>query len=536
MFWDPAHWQAPFEQFAKASGLTITIFDPALVRRFGPMMSQPLAKLLATIGSWSEGRPAERFEHALAARCLEQGKAVTELYADALRVDAVPALHDGQVEAVFVIGWVFDHFADPVRCERLGRALETPGHALWLTARQQPPVSAERFQVLTELLRTLSGSIINELSLLEALRETGRMKDEFLATVSHELKTPLTSMQLRAQMLHRLGLLSDDRSRKIFEALERGIEAQSRLVDDLLDGSRLVSGKLRLDPRPLDLSEVVRHALETIQPSASAKRVAVRYSAPERELRTIGDPGRLQQVLLNLLSNAVKFTPPEGTIWLRVREQGRQVTIEIADTGRGIEKAFLPFVFDRFSQARLTLGVGEQGPRPRPGDRPPHRRAARRLALGDERRPRPGRDLRDHAPARACRRRLRKKLGRARSIGRARGFTPRRALVRPGFRSPRLGPQPRGRLRVEARAEEVDELARLVSLDPRVVAGRDERHVAGPERDLLAVVHPDGEPAGEHVAGVLDLAAARARDRLHVLRPLPAGLVDAVGRGSDLRT
>jgi PAS domain S-box-containing protein len=178
-----------------------------------------------------------------------------------------------------------------------------------------------------------------------------RMKDQFLATVSHELRTPLNAIFGWVRLM-RAGKLDRADVTKALETIERNTRMQTQLVEDLLDVSRIVSGKLRLDLRPLNPVEVVRAAIEATRLTADAKGVALEASIDPVPCRLDGDANRLEQVVWNLLSNAIKFTPKGGRVDIAVRVEGiGHVAIEVTDTGHGIEADFLPFVFDRFRQA-----------------------------------------------------------------------------------------------------------------------------------------------------------------------------------------
>jgi len=196
------------------------------------------------------------------------------------------------------------------------------------------------------------------------LREANRIKDEFLATVSHELRTPLNSILGWAQLM-RTGTLDDNVSGRALQTIERNTRMLAQIIDDLLDVSRIISGKLRLDVKPIDLGPVVEAALEAVRPAAAAKHINLDLSLDSTVGAVSGDPGRLQQVVWNLLSNAMKFTPDGGTVEVRLEGVGSNACITIQDTGEGIPETFLPFVFDRFRQADSTftrmhggLGIG----------------------------------------------------------------------------------------------------------------------------------------------------------------------------------
>jgi signal transduction histidine kinase/ActR/RegA family two-component response regulator len=177
-----------------------------------------------------------------------------------------------------------------------------------------------------------------------------RIKDEFLATLSHELRTPLTSLLGWSSVLR-----DGQRDAKILaqglDAIDRNARVQAQLIDDLLDVSRIVSGKLNLDVRPLDVASVARAAINVVQPAADAKGITIDYDAEPGLGAISADSARLHQIIWNLLSNAVKFTPHGGKICVRVDHDGSDARVTVKDTGQGIDSEFLPRVFDRFRQA-----------------------------------------------------------------------------------------------------------------------------------------------------------------------------------------
>jgi PAS domain S-box-containing protein len=184
----------------------------------------------------------------------------------------------------------------------------------------------------------------------EELREANRLKDEFLATVSHELRTPLTAILGWAHLL-RTGQLDDKNSTSALETIERNARAQAQLIDDLLDVSRIITGKLRLDVRQVDPASFIEPAIEALRPAAEAKDVRIQKVMDTGVVSVAGDPARLQQVVWNLLSNAVKFTPKGGKVQVRLERINSHIEIAVSDTGAGIEPEFLPHVFERFRQA-----------------------------------------------------------------------------------------------------------------------------------------------------------------------------------------
>jgi PAS domain S-box-containing protein len=177
----------------------------------------------------------------------------------------------------------------------------------------------------------------------------GRLKDEFLATVSHELRTPLNAIMGWASLLkNRNDTVSIEKG---IDVIFRNAKAQSKIIEDILDVSRIITGKLRIEPAPVNLLSIVADAIEVVRPSAEAQGITIELRVPEEPLLLIGDAQRLQQVMWNLLSNAVKFNVAGGRVELSVEQLGSQVTITVSDNGKGIELDFLPYVFDRFKQA-----------------------------------------------------------------------------------------------------------------------------------------------------------------------------------------
>jgi PAS domain S-box-containing protein len=198
----------------------------------------------------------------------------------------------------------------------------------------------------------------------EEAERVSRMKDEFLATLSHELRTPLNAILGWSKVLNTGRSLSRN-SKQGLDAIERNARAQTKMIDELLDMNRIISGKIRLDVRRLVLADVVAAAVESVQPSADVKGVALASVLSSTSDFVLGDPSRLQQAIWNLLTNAIKFTPSGGTIWVTLERRGAEMILTIEDTGEGIAPDFLGHVFERFRQADASpsrqhggLGLG----------------------------------------------------------------------------------------------------------------------------------------------------------------------------------
>jgi CheY-like chemotaxis protein/nitrogen-specific signal transduction histidine kinase len=200
-----------------------------------------------------------------------------------------------------------------------------------------------------------------ESELRRAAEAANKAKDEFLATVSHELRNPLGAILGWARVL--LNNRDPRRLDKGLVVIERNAKAQVKLIEDILDVSRITSGKVVLDPRRIELASVIQHAVESIRPAAAAKSIRLMLALEDRSVDLIADEVRLQQVVWNLLSNAVKFTPQNGEVRVGTARVGSRLAIRVEDTGEGISSELLPHVFDRFKQgdASTTRNHGGLG-------------------------------------------------------------------------------------------------------------------------------------------------------------------------------
>jgi PAS domain S-box-containing protein len=236
---------------------------------------------------------------------------------------------------------------------------------------RQPHRFSDRELRIATALANLASAAIASAELYDEQRRlraeaerANRLKDEFLATVSHELRTPLTAILGWATMLRSDS--SDEKAlQRAIETIERNAKNQKQIIEDLLDVSRIITGKLRLEIRPVELASLIEAAVESLRPAADAKGVLFQKQLDTGLNPVSGDPARLQQIVWNLLSNAIKFTPRGGRVQIRLERIASHVEIAVSDTGQGISAEFLPFVFDRFRQADSTttrkhggLGLG----------------------------------------------------------------------------------------------------------------------------------------------------------------------------------
>ena len=296
---------------------TIMSWNKAAERIFGytaeEAISRPITMLL----------PADRFqEEATILATLVRGERIDHFETERIR-------RDGRRIAVSLS-------VSPIK-DRTGRIVGGAKIARDITRRKQ--LEQEREQALER-----------ERHARELAERANRAKDAFLATVSHELRSPLSPILAWARML-RTKTLDGQNSTRAVEVIERAALAQAKLIDDLLDVSRIANGKLRLEVRPVDLGAVVEEAIEIVRPAADAKGIRLEKVLDTETGMIVGDPTRLQQVMWNLLSNAVKFTPKNGRVQITLERVNSHVEIAVSDTGQGMSAEFLPQVFERFQQA-----------------------------------------------------------------------------------------------------------------------------------------------------------------------------------------
>lgn len=236
-----------------------------------------------------------------------------------------------------------------------GRALG----ALTIVAAGERRFGEDDLQLAEELAARAALAVDNAILYAEA-QAACRSRDEFIATVSHELRTPLASLLLWAQLLE-AGQLGKTGEARAIRAIQECAQAQSRLIEDLLDVARIASGKLQIAPRETELEAIVHAAIDEITPAANEKKLNLHVSLAEAPETLRCDPMRLRQVVINLLSNAVKFTSAGGHVWLEARRVGGSFELEVRDDGIGIEASLLPYVFERFRQGGTSRRHGGLG-------------------------------------------------------------------------------------------------------------------------------------------------------------------------------
>jgi signal transduction histidine kinase len=262
---------------------------------------------------------------------------------------------------VQVYGWLYltdklgaDEFSEAD--ERLAVTLATQVAVAYENARLYTEAqrhAAELQQEVQERKQAEEGRarmLIREQAARAEAERANRTKDEFLATLSHELRTPLTAILGWSHLL-RTNRLDEGNIARALETIERNARSQSQLIDDLLDVSRIITGKLRLELHPVELMPIIEAAIDSMRPAAEAKAIRFELTLDPEASHVSGDANRLQQVVWNLFSNAVKFTPESGSVSVQLERANAHARIIVSDTGQGIDPQFLPFIFDRFRQA-----------------------------------------------------------------------------------------------------------------------------------------------------------------------------------------
>ncbi len=359
--------RAALEKWAVLNHLTVQVYDVDGRGVAGPVNRTMLFDL------FSRGRGPTMFVRCVH-ECLGQSDpgapvVIEEEYG--LAVIGTPLVLAGEIVGAVVSGYALTTHLTYREVVRLARDYRLPFDEVWSMIRKELPESPGRLPLRGELLGILGNTLVSEHYRSRQLEETSRRlaeaaeaKDRFLAVLSHELRTPLTAI-LGYAVLVRRGKLGAAGTANAMEVIERNARLQTVLIDDLLDVSRIISESLRLNVEPTELQPAIEAAVSNVRPRAQAKGIQLDLVLDPQAAMVSGDPGRLQQIVSNLLVNAVKFTPSGGTVEVRLEGHESEVRIVVHDTGAGIHREFLPYVFDRFRQEDTTetrrhdgLGLG----------------------------------------------------------------------------------------------------------------------------------------------------------------------------------
>lgn len=354
-------WRTPLRQFTEATGLVTSAYDTAGVRHVGPLTGSRLASLLAERSTlWAADGPGTALERVLVETTCADGKPAAAQFGDGFRVHTQPLLRRGAVYGVLCFGWRFADFSSPLACERIASRIGLPGHLLWNEVRLDAPVSERRMETYAALLATLSITLDRQRETIDDLTRVHRTRDLFLATVSHEMRTPLSALSMRIELM--LRTIPDLPAKAVsgLESMRVHVRQEAGMVDDLIDASRTLTGQMSIVKKPVVLGKTLREAISTVETHAHVKQILMQVTPADcgDGIEIEADGQRLQQVFWNLLFNAVKFTPEGGVIRIAIRRQSGTVEIDIADSGQGIEAGDLPHVFGAFKLQQHDNATG----------------------------------------------------------------------------------------------------------------------------------------------------------------------------------
>ena len=355
--------RAAVEKYAAANHLTVQVYSAD-----GHIVA-PAVNRTPLFDLFSRGQGPALFA-TCALKCLSQSGPTPPIVIEeqyGIAVVGATLVLGGAVTGAAVAGYALTTHLTHREVVRLGRDFGLPADDIWAVTRKELPVPSSWLLLRGELLGILGNTLLSENYRSRQLEETSvrlaeasETKDRFLAVLSHELRTPLTSILGYASLV-RKGTLDEDGVRRALEVIERNARLQTQLIEDLLDVSRIISGSLRLDIRPLALGPVIEAAVGNARPAAHAKGIRLDLVLPASAAMIAGDPVRLQQIVSNLLVNAVKFTPAGGKVEVRLEQRGLEVQIVVKDTGVGVRREFLPYLFERFRQDDATEARAQGG-------------------------------------------------------------------------------------------------------------------------------------------------------------------------------
>ena len=359
--WD--EWRTPLLQFSQASGLVVSAYDIAGGRQVGPLLSSRTAQLLGSSTLWHDDGPGTAAERRIVADMAAGQDEAGELF-HGMHICSLPLTRAGERYGVLVFGWCPRDFSSPMACEQLAALVGLPGHALWNAVRLETPLTDARLATYRELLRTLAGSLDRQRDTIDELNRVSRTRELFLATVSHEMRTPLSALSMRVDLLLHTMRDMPPALKTALLAMRVHVRQEAAMVEDLIDAARTLTGTMSVERVAVSLGRIVRDAISTTEVNASEKGVALSVMPFDfgDQIEIDADPRRLQQVLWNLILNAIKFTPAGGTIAVLIERDASGVRIVVRDSGQGISPQDLPHVFGAFtlqSHANASgLGLG----------------------------------------------------------------------------------------------------------------------------------------------------------------------------------
>jgi signal transduction histidine kinase/ActR/RegA family two-component response regulator len=360
-------WRLALEKYGAATGLTVVVFESPEHLILGPIHSTVLFEAIAR----EQDAPPMFLE--CVRQCLCQNTTTPTIVDDnGVAVLGIRLSLAGQEIGAVVAGYALTNFPEEAIVQRFSQRHGLQISALWRTIRRQAPLTRRRLEIYTDLLGALTETLLSEnvrsqqhQDAATRLAEAVRAKDEFLAMLAHELRNPLAPIRIAMQVLAAPETsnrsLSDSAFCRAREIVDRQVQHLTRLLDDLLDVSRITTGKIDLRKETIDLATVVANALDESRSQLDERGHALSVSLPDEPILIEADLDRLEQVITNLVNNAAKYTPPQGHIGVTVSREGGEAVLRVRDDGVGMSADVVPRVFDLFTQADRSLARSEGG-------------------------------------------------------------------------------------------------------------------------------------------------------------------------------
>lgn len=352
-------WEALLVQFSQATACTASLRTIDGGVAIGPLHANAVGAALGAHGFFEPEGAGALFERTLGEQAALRLEPVQAMFLEQLAVAVVPIIIFGRCFGTVSFGWVPVTFPTALGAEQVGRAAGIDGRKLWGLLRLLPPLGRARLDLYVGFLTSLLATHARLRETLVEIDAANRMREENLARIAHELRTPLSSVLLRLSALLNTRLDDPHATRTALEAISRNVRDESRMIDDIVDSARSRTGQLSITRVPCDVRGVVDAAVVTIAPQAQAKGVAIEVLADDGAPPIVeGDPGRLQQAFWNVLANAVKFTPAQGRVTIRHAAREGMHDVSIQDTGAGIRRALVGRIFEPFVRERANNDTG----------------------------------------------------------------------------------------------------------------------------------------------------------------------------------
>ena len=353
-------WGVALEKYGAATSMTVAVYEAPEHLILGPV--HPTA-LFEAVNAVHDVQP---MLSECVRQCLAQDTGATIIDQDGVAVLGVRLSLAGEHIGAVVAGYGLTAFPEELTVRRFTERHRLPFSSIWHTVRRQAPLTRRRLEVYAELLGAVSETLLSEnvrtQQYQEAamrLAEAARMKDEFLAMLAHELRNPLAPIRIAVQILTGPDMshssISQSSLRRAREIVDRQVQHLTRLLDDLLDVSRITTGKIELRKQPVELATALANALDVSRSLLDERKHSLSVSLPNEPVFIEADPVRLEQVITNLVNNAARYTPPSGHIDVTVTRQNADAVLRVRDDGIGMPDDLVPRVFDLFTQADRSL-------------------------------------------------------------------------------------------------------------------------------------------------------------------------------------